>query len=222
MPGSPKEVTYFTLMAGSRSTPGVILLSLGNEFQWSRATVSSIVSINIFLHGLIGPFAAALYQFFGLRRTMMAAMALLTLGYGLSAVAKQVWKSVVLWLIEEGALVDHLSDRYEQSPLFFAVSSGDGALVEYLISVGADVNRCIYANGAPLGQAILRKDLAVVTRLLDAGASPNLVCYDEASRRMTTPLALAERLGQNEIRGLLLARGANPRAQLYLQESGKR
>jgi cyanate permease len=82
-------VTFLTLLAaaGARATPGVILVPLGNEFQWSRATVSSIVSINIFLYGLIGPFAAALYQRFGLKRVMMAGMILLALGYGLSAVA---------------------------------------------------------------------------------------------------------------------------------------
>jgi len=98
-------VTFFTLLAaaGARATPGVILLPLGNEFQWSRATVSSIVSINIFLYGLIGPFAAALYQRFGLRRTMMAAMGLLTAGYGLSTVATQYWQFVVLWGFVVGA-----------------------------------------------------------------------------------------------------------------------
>src|SRR5437868_8127975 len=82
-------VTFITLLAaaGARATPGVILLPLGNEFQWSRATVSSIVSINIFLYGLIGPFAAALYQRFGLRRTMVTAMLLLSAGYGLSTLA---------------------------------------------------------------------------------------------------------------------------------------
>src|SRR5882672_7062003 len=92
-------VAFLTLLAaaGARATPGVILLPLGNEFQWSRATVSSIVSINIFLYGLIGPFAAALYQRFGLRRTMMAAMALLAAGYGLSTVATAYWQFVILW-----------------------------------------------------------------------------------------------------------------------------
>lgn len=105
MPGSPRGVTFFTLLAaaGARATPGVILLPLDNEFQWSRATVSSIVSINIFLYGLIGPFAAALYQRFGLRRTMMAAMALLTVGYGLSTMATQYWQFVVLWGFVVGA-----------------------------------------------------------------------------------------------------------------------
>lgn len=98
-------VTFFTLLAaaGARATPGVVLLPLGNEFQWSRATVSSIVSINIFLYGLIGPFAAALYQRFGLRRTMAAAMLLLTAGYGLSTIATQYWHFVVLWGFVVGA-----------------------------------------------------------------------------------------------------------------------
>jgi predicted MFS family arabinose efflux permease len=92
-------VTFATLIAaaGARATPGVILLPFGNEFQWSRATVSSIVSINILLYGLIGPFAAALYQQFGLRRTMMAAMALLSVGYGASTVATKYWHFIVLW-----------------------------------------------------------------------------------------------------------------------------
>ncbi|MBI2517996.1 MAG: MFS transporter [Opitutae bacterium] len=92
-------VTFVTLIAaaGARATPGVILLPLGNEFQWSRATVSSIVSINILLYGLIGPFAAALYQRFGLRRTMVVAMAMLGTGYGLSTLATQYWHFVVLW-----------------------------------------------------------------------------------------------------------------------------
>jgi sugar phosphate permease len=97
-------VTFVTLLvaAGARAAPGVILLPFGNEFQWSRATVSSVVSINIFLYGLVGPFAAALYQRFGLRRTMVAAMLLLGLGYGLSTIATRYWQFVLLWGIVVG------------------------------------------------------------------------------------------------------------------------
>ena len=71
-------VTFVVLLAaaGARAAPGVMLLPLGNEFQWSRATVSSIVAINIFLYGLMGPFAAALYQRFGLRATPLSATGL--------------------------------------------------------------------------------------------------------------------------------------------------
>ena len=98
-------VTFVVLLAaaGARATPGVILLPFGNEFQWSRAKVSSIVSINIFLYGLIGPFAAALYQRFGLRRTMAAAMVLLAAGYGLSTVVTAYWQFVLLWGFVVGA-----------------------------------------------------------------------------------------------------------------------
>jgi len=97
-------VAFLTLLAaaGARATPGVILQPLGNEFQWSRATVSSIVSINIFLYGLIGPFAAALYQRFGLKRTMMAGMTLLSFGYGASTLATHYWQFVLLWGVVVG------------------------------------------------------------------------------------------------------------------------
>ena len=98
-------VTFLTLLAaaGARATPGVIMLPIGNEFQWSRAKVSAIISVNIFLFGLIGPFAAALYQRFGLRKTMMAALALLSAGYGVSTVATQYWQFLLLWGFVVGA-----------------------------------------------------------------------------------------------------------------------
>ncbi|MEI8089269.1 MAG: MFS transporter [Opitutaceae bacterium] len=98
-------VTFLTLLAaaGARSAPGVMLLPLGNEFQWSRATVSSVVAINIFIFGLIGPFAAALYVRLGLRRTMMLGMALLALGYGSTVFLRTYVQFVVLWGLVVGA-----------------------------------------------------------------------------------------------------------------------
>ncbi len=98
-------VTFLTLLAaaGGRAAPGVMILPVCNEFQWSRATVSSIIAINIFLYGLIGPFAAALYQSLGLRRTMLLAMTLMGAGYGLSTLATQYWQFVVLWGFVVGA-----------------------------------------------------------------------------------------------------------------------
>ncbi|HWA25226.1 MAG TPA: MFS transporter [Lacunisphaera sp.] len=97
-------VTFVVLLAaaGARATPGVIMLPIGNEFQWSRASVSSIVSLNILLFGLIGPFAAALYQRFGLRRMMMTGLALLSVGYGLSTRATHYWQFIVLWGVVVG------------------------------------------------------------------------------------------------------------------------
>ena len=45
--------------AGVRSTPGILMVPLEQEFHWSRATIAFSVSINLILYGCIGPFAAA-------------------------------------------------------------------------------------------------------------------------------------------------------------------
>ena len=60
---------------GSARHPGVLIVPLEAEFGWSRATISFAIGVNIFLYGLIGPFAAAVMDRFGLRRTMLAALA---------------------------------------------------------------------------------------------------------------------------------------------------
>jgi len=54
-------VTFLTLLvaAGLRATPSVLIVPLETEFGWSRATISFAIGVNIFLYGLIGPFAAA-------------------------------------------------------------------------------------------------------------------------------------------------------------------
>jgi len=97
-------VTFLTLLAaaGGRAAPGVMIVPFGNEFQWSRATVSGVIAVNIFLYGLIGPFAAALYQSFGLRRTMLLAMTLVGAGYGLSVRATHYWQFMLLWGVVVG------------------------------------------------------------------------------------------------------------------------
>lgn len=92
-------ITFVTLLAASagRSASGVLILPLGNEFQWSRATVSSVVSLNILLYGLVGPFAAALYLRLGLRRTMALGLVLIGVGYALSTLATRYWQFVLTW-----------------------------------------------------------------------------------------------------------------------------
>jgi len=97
-------VTFLTLLiaAGARSAPSVMILPLGNEFQWSRAKVSAVISVNICLFGLVGPFAAALYHRFGLRLSMFTAMVLVGAGYGLSTLATSYWQFVLLWGVVVG------------------------------------------------------------------------------------------------------------------------
>ena len=66
--------------AGIRSTPGILMVPLEEEFHWSRATIALAVSINLILYGCIGPFAAAVMERFGIRRSVLCALTLVGVG----------------------------------------------------------------------------------------------------------------------------------------------
>jgi sugar phosphate permease len=97
-------VTFLTLLvaAGLRATPGVLIVPLETEFGWSRATISFAIGLNIFLYGLIGPFAAAVMDRFGLRRTMLAALACITVGVALTPLMTRPWQLILLWGVVVG------------------------------------------------------------------------------------------------------------------------
>ncbi|BAZ08650.1 major facilitator transporter [Calothrix sp. NIES-4071] len=98
-------LTFLTLLiaAGIRATPGVFMVPLEQEFRWSRATISLTVSVNLVLYGLIGPFAATLYERFGIRRTMVFALAFLGVGLGLTTLISQPWQLLLLWGVVVGS-----------------------------------------------------------------------------------------------------------------------
>src|SRR5690242_14518612 len=92
-------VTFFVMLvtAGIRATPGVLMISLENEFGWSRAVISGAVAINIALFGLIGPFAASVMDRWGLRRVVLGAVALLGLSVALTTQMQTQWQLTLLW-----------------------------------------------------------------------------------------------------------------------------
>jgi predicted MFS family arabinose efflux permease len=98
-------VTFLTVMvaAGARSAPGVMIIPLEHEFGWSRATISFAVSTGLLLYGLIAPFAASVLERFGVRTVASAAMALIAIGYGTSALFPTPWSLVLLWGILAGS-----------------------------------------------------------------------------------------------------------------------
>ena len=98
-------VTFAVLLtaAGVRSTPGVLMVPLEAEFGWSRATISFAVAVNIFLFGMAGPFAAAILERFGLRRTIIAALAIVATGVALTPLMQQSWQLVLLWGVIVGS-----------------------------------------------------------------------------------------------------------------------
>ena len=83
--------------AALRAAPGVLILPLEKAFGWSRATVSFGAAVGILLYGLTGPFAAALMQSFGLRRTVILALVLMSVSTGLSTLMTQAWQYVATW-----------------------------------------------------------------------------------------------------------------------------
>ena len=97
-------VTFFVLLigAGVRSTPGVLMVPFEEEFHWSRATISFAVAVSLVLYGVMGPFAAAFMERFGLRRTMVSALALLATGVALTTFMRQSWQLVLLWGVVVG------------------------------------------------------------------------------------------------------------------------
>ena len=98
-------VTFLVLLSAAaiRATPGVLFLPLESEFHWSRSSVSLAVSVNILLYGLVGPFAGALMQRLGVRRTTVIALALLASGVSLATLVTQPWQLVLLWGVVVGA-----------------------------------------------------------------------------------------------------------------------
>lgn len=97
-------VIFLALLAaaGLRSTPGVLILPLEQAFGWGRSTTALSAGIGIFLYGMVGPFAAALMASFGLRRTVLSALALMALSTGASAFMTQPWHLVLTWGVMSG------------------------------------------------------------------------------------------------------------------------
>jgi len=97
-------LTFLALLvaAAVRSAPGVLIIPLEQEFGWSRATIASAVSVNLVLYGLIAPFAAALLDWLGVRRTMAASLSIVALGVALTPLIAAPWHLVMLWGVVVG------------------------------------------------------------------------------------------------------------------------
>ena len=83
--------------AGVRATSGVLIVPFENEFHWSRATISFAIGVNLLVYGLVGPFAAAAMDRFGVRRTMALSLGVAAAGVALSPLIYYPWQLVLLW-----------------------------------------------------------------------------------------------------------------------------
>jgi MFS family permease len=101
-------VTLITA-AGFRSTTGILIVPLQDEFGWSRATISFAVAINLVIYGLGGPFAAAFVEKYGMRRVITVAVLGISLGAGLSTQMTAPWQLDVLWGVVNAAATGAIS-----------------------------------------------------------------------------------------------------------------
>jgi predicted MFS family arabinose efflux permease len=97
-------VVFLALLisAAVRATPSVLIEPLEAAFGWRRSVISLAAAIGIFLYGLAGPFAAAIMQEIGIRRTVLGAMTLMALATGLSALMTEPWHLMVFWGVLSG------------------------------------------------------------------------------------------------------------------------
>jgi sugar phosphate permease len=97
-------ITFVTLLisAGIRSMPSILMLPFEKEFGWNRGAISGVISIGIFLYGLVGPFSAAFLERFGIRRVMVASLAVLALSLSVTPLMKHLWQFEILWGVVSG------------------------------------------------------------------------------------------------------------------------
>ncbi|GJM69417.1 MFS transporter [Paenibacillus macerans] len=97
-------LTFATLLvsAGIRSLPSVLLVPFEHEFGWSRGSISSVISVGIFLYGLVGPFSAALLLKFGFRKVIVCSLAVLGLSLAVTPFIRSLWQFELLWGLVSG------------------------------------------------------------------------------------------------------------------------
>ncbi|MCC7273110.1 MAG: MFS transporter, partial [Alphaproteobacteria bacterium] len=83
--------------AGALGILGALLLPVQREFGWETSAISGALALRLALFGLIAPFAAALLQRYGLRRTIVLALTLLIAGCVLSMGMTAVWQLWLFW-----------------------------------------------------------------------------------------------------------------------------
>lgn len=92
-------VTFLCLFVASalRSVPGIIMMSLEQEFAWHRETISGAISINLLLFGLAGPFLGRLMDLYGAKRISVITLILSVVGAGGSVFMHASWQLYVFW-----------------------------------------------------------------------------------------------------------------------------
>ncbi|GLS24004.1 MFS transporter [Labrys miyagiensis] len=97
-------VIFLSLLvaAGVRAAPGLLIQPLHRDFGWSVDIISLSGALGILLYGLVGPFAAALMNRFGVRQVLVVALLLMALSIGASLFMTQPWHLIATWGVLSG------------------------------------------------------------------------------------------------------------------------
>ena len=96
--------TFLTMLvtAGAMGAPGVLIKPLQDEFGWETSQISSALAVRLILFGLMGPFAAAFMNYFGVRKVIVFALALIGAGFVGSLFMTKLWHLLALWGVVVG------------------------------------------------------------------------------------------------------------------------
>lgn len=91
--------TFITMLAtaGALGSAGVMIEPLQKEFGWENADISFALAVRLVLFGLMGPFAAAFMNHFGIRKVVSVALGLIATGLIGSFFMTEIWQLVLLW-----------------------------------------------------------------------------------------------------------------------------
>jgi MFS family permease len=91
-------VSFLTMLvtAGAVGIPGVLIGPLESEFGWSNAEISAAFAVRLLLFGMMGPFAAAFMNRFGLRPVILLSQTLIGAGIFGALWMTELWQLTLL------------------------------------------------------------------------------------------------------------------------------
>ena len=97
-------VTFVVLLvgAGIRAAPGALVLPFEDEFGWNRGSISLAAAVSLVTYGLGAPLGGSLIGRFGVRRVMLAGLALVVLGVAPMLFMRELWHLHLLWGVVAG------------------------------------------------------------------------------------------------------------------------
>jgi MFS family permease len=88
-------LAYSLVATTAMSIPGVLMVPMSKELDWTIGDISSAMAMRLFLFGGIAPFAGAMLLRYGVRTMIMASASLIVVGLLLAVTMTAKWE---LWL----------------------------------------------------------------------------------------------------------------------------